>query len=161
MKKVHLTIVAGLLCASTLLLAQNGKVTLTSHSFKEVTIKDKNGHTKTSYIDTKKVLPGDIVMYQNSIHNGTEKAVKNMVVNNPIPKEMAYVQGSAKCQSPCTVLYSVDNGKVFDVAEKLKIKTKNGTRTARADEYTNIRWILKTPLAPGKETTVSYKAKLR
>ena len=161
MKRVHIIVLSGLLSLATLLQAENGKVTLTSKSLKEIVVVDKSGKKVKKLVDTKKVLPGDIVVYQNSVDNGKDEPVKNMVLNNPIPKEVAYMANSAKCETPCTILYSVDNGKVFDVPEKLKVKTANGEHIARADEYTNVRWILKQPLAAHKKVMVSYKAKLR
>ncbi len=161
MKKMQIALLTGLLCASSLLHAVEGKVTLTSTSLKESIVIDKNGHKVKKLIDTKKVLPGDTVVYENSVDNGKNEPVKNMVLNNPIPKEMAYLANSAKCKKPCKVLYSVDGGKVFDSPENLKIKTEQGVHIARADEYTNVRWILNKPLAPHQKTIVSYKAKLR
>lgn len=161
MKKVHMILLTGLLCTTSLLQAKDAKVTLTSKSLKEIVVVDKSGKKVKKLVDTKKVLPGDIVVYENRVDNGKNEPVKNMVLNNPIPKEMAYLAGSAKCEKPCTILYSVDNGKVFDVPEKLKVKTADGVHVARADEYTNVRWILNQPLASHKNVMVSYKAKLR
>lgn len=161
MKKINLVLLTGLLCVTSMLHAKEGKVTLTSTSLKESVVIDKNGNKVKKLIDTKKVLPGDTVVYENSVDNGKNEPVKNMVLNNPIPKEMAYLAGSAKCEKPCKILYSVDGGKVFDVPENLKIKRETGMHIARADEYTNVRWILNKPLAAHKKVTVSYKAKLR
>lgn len=161
MKKIQTLFLTGLLCVTTILQAEEGKVTLTSKSLKESIVIDKNGNKIIKLIDTKKVLPGDTVFYENSVDNGKAEPVKNMVLNNPIPKEMAYLTDSAKCEKPCTILYSVDNGKVFDKPENLKIKTEKGVHIARADEYTNVRWILNQPLAPNQKVSVSYKAKLR
>ncbi len=160
MKKLHHLILVGLMAASSLY-ATNGKVTLTMRSYKEVITKDKNGKPTKKLVDTKKVLPGDIIMYKNIVDNATAKPVKNMVLNNAIPKQMIYISGSARCEIPCKILYSADGGKHFATPEKLKIKTAHGTRLARPDEYTNIRWILSKPLPPHRKTVASYKAKLR
>ncbi len=159
MKKMLLFL--GVVLIGSAIYAKNAKVTLVSKSYKEVIVTDKHGKKSIKLVDTKKVLPGDIIVYRNTVNNAQDKPVKHMVLNNPIPDHMRYIADSAKCESPCTVLYSVDHGKVFDTPENLKIKTQNGYRIAKADDYTNVKWIMKNPL-PGHHTaTVSYKAKLK
>ncbi len=146
---------------ATSIYALSGKVSLTSHSYKEIVVKDKSGHQQHKLIDTKKVLPGDIVVYHNVIDNGTNKSIKHMVINNPIPKEMAYISQSAKCKTPCKILFSADNGKHFNTPENLTILTNGVSHIAKPSEYTNVRWILNKPLAKHQKTLVNYKAKLR
>ncbi len=160
MKKWTGWVFGGMLLASAVLYGKGSGVTLTSRSYKEIIV-IQNGKKVKKLVDTKKVLPGDMIVYVNTVNNNRNKPVKNMVINNPIPKETAYVAGSAKCERPCTILFSADGGKHFAAAGEVKIQTKKGTRIARADEYTNVRWILKDPLPSGQHVYVSYKAKLR
>lgn len=159
MKKI--SIFLGIVLIGSAIYAKNAKVTLVSKSYKEVVITDNHGKKVTKLIDTKKVLPGDIIVYQNTVNNAQNKPVKHMVLNNPIPNHMRYIANSAKCETPCTILYSVDHGKKFDTPENLQIKTQDGYRIASANDYTNIKWIMKNPLPGHHQITVSYKAKLK
>jgi uncharacterized repeat protein (TIGR01451 family) len=155
---------AALLCCMTIVAtayAKESLVTLTTKSYQEIVEVDKSGNKKVKLVDAKKVLPGDMILYKNTIENKSVQPAKNMVLNNPVPEHMEYVKDSAKCANGCTILYSVDGGKVFDEPSKLMIEEGNAKRLAFPKEYTHVRWILTTALDPSSSTYVSFKAKLK
>ncbi len=161
MKKLKIVALVGVLAISTSVFAEQAKLTLTSKSYQEIYEMGKNGKKRLKYIGIDKVLPGDVVLYKNTIDNFDNKSANNMVLQNPIPKHTQYVPSSAKCESPCEVLYSVDGGKVYDSASKLMITDGDTQRLALPSEYTNVKWILKTPLKPSSSTYVSFRTKLK
>jgi uncharacterized repeat protein (TIGR01451 family) len=141
--------------------AQKSLVTLESKSYKEIVEVNKDGEKEIKLVEAKKVLPGDVVLYKNTINNDDKKSVKNMVLNNPIPKHTQYVEGSAKCKSGCDILFSIDGGKVFDVPSQLMTSDGDTKRVAYPDEYTNVRWVLTSALEAKSSTFVSFKTKLK
>ena len=162
MNKVILTACVGvaLLVASNLQ-AKEKSVTLSSKSYKEVVEVLKNGEKKTVLKEAKKVIPGDVVVYKNSITNHTQTSVKDMVLNNAIPKHTQYVADSANCTSDCEIFFSVDNGESFKKPDELMVKAGDKQRLALPKEYTNVRWILTASLEAKSVTDVSFKTKLQ
>ncbi len=141
--------------------AKKSLVTLVSKSYKEIVQINKDGKKNTKLVEASKVLPGDIVLYKNTINNDDIKEVKNMILNNPIPEHTEYISDSATCENSCDVLFSVDGGKIFDTPSNLIIKDGNMERMALPKEYTNVRWILKSSLKEKSSTYVSFKTKLK
>ncbi len=162
MKKVILiaSVTVAFLVASSLQ-AKEKNVTLSSQSYKEVVVVLENGEKETVLKEAKKVIPGDLVVYKNSITNHTKKSVKDMVLNNAIPKHTEYVGESAKCASDCEILFSVDNGENFEKPAELMVIVGDKERLALAKEYTNVRWILTSALEAKSVTDVSFKTKLQ
>ena len=140
--------------------AKNEAVSLSTKSYKEVITVSKSGARKVVLVEAKKVLPGDYVVYKNSIRNKSNKKVKNMVLNNAIPKHTEYIADSAKCQKDCEILFSVDGGKAFAKPEKLMVKVGDKSRLALPKEYTNVRWVLTSSLDANSITNVSFKTRL-
>ncbi len=164
MRKLRIVVAASVMIAGMGALglqAKQSPVTLVSKSYKEVIKIDKNGEKKVILEDTKKVIPGDYVVYKNTISNHTDKDVNNMVLNNAIPKHTEYIADSAKCEGSCKILFSIDGGKVFDTPEHLVVKVGNEKRLALAKEYTNVRWVLTSPLKAKSTTSVRFKTRLQ
>ena len=160
MKKiVKLAIAASVLTVASY--AKEPSVTLSTKSFKEIVTVDASGEKKVVLVEAKKVVPGDSVVYKNSIKNASNKSVNDMVLNNAIPKHTQYVADSAKCEKDCDILFSVDGGKKFDRAENLMVKLGDKERLALPKEYTNVRWILTSALDANSVTDVSFKTILQ
>ena len=160
MRRVLMFGVVSLFLTDMLFAGQNG-VSLKTKSFVQKVVVDKSGHRKVVLKEAKKVIPGDIVVYKNSIINHTNKKVKDMVLDNVIPKHTVYVDQSAKCQKDCEILFSVDGGKSYDKPQKLMVKEGNRVRKALPSDYTNVKWILTSSLEPNSVTDVSFKTKLQ
>lgn len=140
-------------------LAEDGKLKLTSRSDKEV-ILVKDGKKTVTLVPAEKVVPGDVVLFTNHYKNDGGQPADDVVISNPVPKHMTYLDGSAFGEG-ATITFSFDKGRNFDTPGKL-IKTEKGKkRTARAEEYTHIRWSFKNPIPAGKEGDLGFKARLK
>lgn len=107
------------------------------------------------------VVPGTEVIYTNVYTNISDKIADNVVITNPVPEHMEYVEGSAGGDNT-EINFSVDGGKGYEQPENLKLIDIDGKeRRALANEYTNIRWTLRNPLQPGAKGEVSFRAKLQ
>jgi uncharacterized repeat protein (TIGR01451 family) len=91
------------------------------------------------------VQPGDVLRYTVTGINNGKAAVKNLNINQPIPKGMMYVLNSASIEGSKGVktIYSIDGGRSFVEKPTVQISLPNGkveTRPAPATAYTHIRW---------------------
>lgn len=139
-------------------LAAEGAIKVTSIAQIEVQLTDKKGKKTIKRAPVDKAVPGTEVIFTATFENIIDKAVSNIVINNPIPKNTEYKAGSAFGKD-CEILFSVDGGTSFGHAEELKTRDAEGKeRAALPTEYTNIRWNYKVPLAKGKSGEVGFRA---
>jgi len=136
-------------------------VSITTSSYQEITVKDKNGKKVKQWVKASKVVPGTIIKYVDTINNNTNANLKNAVVSNPIDKNLVFINGSQSSKVKLITLYSIDGGKSFDEPSKLFVKDKNGKkRQATAKDYNAIQFILSDVPAHSK-VDVEYKVKLK
>jgi uncharacterized repeat protein (TIGR01451 family) len=105
--------------------------------------------------------PGDALVYTVQFKNSSAGAVDDVRITKPVPPGVRYVAGSASGPG-CEVLFSVDGGRTFGLANELSVAAVDGTRrAAEPDDYTHIRWRLRTPLAPDATGFVRFRAVAR
>jgi uncharacterized repeat protein (TIGR01451 family) len=110
------------------------------------------------------VQPGDVIRYIVSGKNNSDRAVKNLVVTQPIPKQTTYVLTSATVKNGASVSYSIDNGKSFVEKPTVQVKLPSGkveTRPAPAELYTHVRWKFVESVAPAAAVNATYQVKVR
>ncbi len=141
--------------------AADGAIKVKSIAEIEVEVAGKDGKKALKRAPVEKVVPGTEVIYTTTFENLINKAVSNVVIDNPVPNDSEYKAGSAYGKD-CEILFSVDGGKNFAPAEKLKIKGADGKeRTALPKEYTHIRWTYKGQLAAGKSGEVGFRTVIK
>mgnify|MGYP001572107144 FL=1 len=164
MKKRILTVLSMLVLLSLqTIAADKGAIELKSVSEVEVTVKNEKGEKEVKRVEAAKanVTPGDTVIFTTYYSNNGKEAASDIVINNPMPEHMLYIDGSAE-GSGTKIEFSVDKGKSFGLPETLKvIDAKGKERTAGASDYTNIRWTLSKPLGSGGKGSVSFRAKVK
>jgi len=126
-----------------------------------VEVVNPDGKKETKYIAPESILPKDVLLYSINYHNDSVESADAVVITNPIPEHMQYVDGSAGPRNHTDVVFSVDGGKSFNFPDKLFITAQNGQqRRATAKDYTHIQWRFKNSLSPGDKGTVEYRARL-
>lgn len=136
-----------------------GKLDLKNEAFVEKIRTKKDGKKVKSIEPAVKVLPGEEVIFVITYMNGGDKPATDIIITNPIPKNMTYK--SAAGDSDEITQVSVDGGKRFDKLEKLKIKEKKSkSRQALVGDVTHVRWILAKALPPKKKGKVRLRATL-
>jgi uncharacterized repeat protein (TIGR01451 family) len=152
--------------ASNALAADPAKpeLALTLTAQKEVTVKDSEGKTRVEWQEVKDVSPGDILKYTISYKNVGTVEARDGRVTDPIPKDTAYISGSAEGKD-AAITFSLD-GKAFQAPPLLKYKVRqaDGTDaeyTATPEMYTHIQWKLLKPVPPGGTGSMSFKVKVR
>lgn len=141
--------------------AADGAIKVKSIAETEVEVVGQDGKKTLKRSPVEKAVPGTEVIYTTTFENLIDKAVGNIVIDNPVPNDSEYKGGSAFGKD-CEILFSTDGGKHFAKAESLKIKGADGKeRTALPKEYTNIRWTYKGQLAAGKSGEVGFRAAIK
>jgi uncharacterized repeat protein (TIGR01451 family) len=160
-----------LLFATTLWLALNSiygaaqaadsAISLKSIAQVEMEVIDKDGNKTLQRVPVQKAVPASEVFYITTFQNIIDKAVSNIVINNPIPNDSEYKAGSAFGKD-CEILFSADSGKIFAKAENLNVKATDGKeRAALPREYTNIRWTYQGQLMAGKSGEVGFRTVIK
>ena len=138
----------------------NGGIEVRTLAEVEVKVKGDDGKETVQRQPAKKVPPGVAVIYTVSAENKGAKPADSVVVTDPIPEHMDYVDGSAS-SSGTRLTFSADGGKTWAPTGQVKVQGKDGvTRSATAEEMTHIRWQFEKPLAPGESRSVEFRARV-
>jgi uncharacterized repeat protein (TIGR01451 family) len=108
------------------------------------------------------VKPGDVLQYTLKGNNKGDKPIKNLILNQPIPKQMVYVLKSTKASNDAKITYSIDNGRKFVEKPTIEVtrKGKVEIEPAPATAYTHIR--IEVPSVAGKATvSATYETQVR
>ncbi len=144
--------------------AQSG-ISIKNEAFIERVEVKPDGKKVTKVEPAVKVLPGDEVIFVITYRNGGDKPATDVVVTNPIPKNMTYRTASGDNNEVTEV--SVDGGKKYDQLEKLSVdkdlkvrSTAKVVRKAVPSDVTHVRWRIAGALAPKSEGKVRLRAVL-
>lgn len=111
------------------------------------------------------VQPGDVIRYTVTGQNNSDRAVKNLVITQPIPQQTEYVLNSVNTiNNAATVTYSIDNGKTFVAKPTVKVKLTDGkvvTQPAPATAYTHVRWKFVQAINPKATASAAYQVRVR
>jgi len=154
---------------STSAVAQNNnkkpQLELRLEAKKQVIVKDKEGKevkTWEALQGQAVVKPGDILQYTLTGSNKGDRPIKNLTLNQPIPKQMVYVLKSTRTSNDGKITYSIDNQRTFSENPTVEVtrKGKVEIEPAPATAYTHIR--IQVPSVPGKATvTATYETQVR
>ncbi|OGU13301.1 MAG: hypothetical protein A2076_10875 [Geobacteraceae bacterium GWC2_53_11] len=130
---------------------------------KEVVETVKGEKTRKS-VSAHSAQSGDTLTFTVKYKNTGNEAATNAVINNPIAAGMSYIDNSVTGAN-ADISFSIDGGKNFKKASFLtyEVKLPTGTtekHTARPEEYTHIRWTIKSVPAGGSGE-LSYKVKVK
>jgi len=136
-------------------------ITIEVKAEKEIVTLLKDGSKEVTYVDAKSIIPNETIRYNILYHNHSQEIAESVVITNPIPSAVVYIDGSASGINT-QVLFSIDGAKTFDFPENLIVSDEYGnTRLAQVYEYTHIQWRFKDVIQPQKEGAVYYMAKLK
>ena len=103
-------------------------------------------------------VPGEEIIVTVAFTIVSGQHVHDARISTAIPAGFVYVAGSA--QGPAaTVLFSIDGGASFVPAAELVVHDPEGSRDARAEDYTHLRWLLPGPFEPGVRGFLRYRAR--
>ncbi|RYG71108.1 hypothetical protein EON80_05775 [bacterium] len=135
--------------------AARGPIEIELTAFKVV--KGENG--KDQFVDAKKAKPGDILEYRAVYANISNKGVKNLQANLPIPSETALLIDSIV---PKTALASTDTRNFAAPPLMRNVKLPDGSTQSRpvpASSYRMLRWPIGS-LAAGDSVTLRARVRL-
>jgi uncharacterized repeat protein (TIGR01451 family) len=124
----------------------------------------KNGKWVTEMVPADKTSPGDILVYIITYQNEGKLAAVDAQIVNPIPQGIVYRPDTGEGQD-AEITFSIDNSRTWHKPPiMIQVKKPDGTvesKSAPAERYTHIRWVIKKPVQPGQSGRVSFKATVR
>lgn len=148
-------------CFSLGLRAAETSIRVTSSAETEVEVIDGEGRKQIKRTSLERALPGTEVIFTNRFENLGGKAARDIVIDNPIPRDTGYKAGSAFGKDKL-IAFSADGGKTFNSPASLTVRAADGRqRVALPDEYTHIRWTHLGQLGAGKSGEVGFRAVVR
>ena len=140
---------------------ETGVIQIQTSADVEIIETDASGETVTRLEPASKVVPGDIVIYTVSFSNTGSEPAENVVITNPVPRHMEYVDGTAFGPG-ADISFSIDGGQSWGMPEELVVTAADGSeRPAVASDYTDIRWILRNELPPGAQGFARFRTRLQ
>lgn len=104
---------------------------------------------------------GQELFYTLRIRNPSTEFARGVVVVQEIPKNTTYVPQSAAGPG-AVITFSTDGGQSYAQEGQLRVTDTAGvSRPAQPQDYTNIRWQLRNPLAPGAVALARFRAIFR
>ncbi|MET3825316.1 putative repeat protein (TIGR01451 family) [Sphingomonas sp. PvP055] len=147
---------AALLCAAPALAA--GPLQVEAKVLTEQKTRAADGTVRVALVPARRIVPGDRVTFVLAYRNTGAQPIGNVVLDNPVPKGIAYRAPAATSAAPDL---SVD-GKTFGPLASLRVAAANGTtRAATPDDVTHVRWRLERPITAGAQGQLAFDAVLR
>ena len=137
---------------------ESGHLNVTTIVQKEEVTVDDSGERQTRLVDAATVIPGDEVIYTVTFENVSDEPAENVVITNPLPEEMVYVDGSAFGPG-AEIQFSVD-GTNFAGARDLVVTENGRQRPAVAEDFTHIRWVMGDEIDSGAQGLARFRARL-
>ena len=129
----------------------------------QVVTRDAQGHARVAWrpVPVTGARPGDVLRYTLAGENRARLPVRGLALTQPVPAGTTFVAHSATGDAQVT--YSVDNGHTFDAAPVVRVAAPGGvvrTVPAPPEAYTDVRWTLTAPVAPGSAVRGSGAVKV-
>jgi len=138
-----------------------GTLQLTNEVFQEVTTTGADGKKTVKRVSATTVVPGTEVIYVVTYKNVGAQPADNVVITNPVPKQLA-LRSESTAATGTRVEYSVDGGKTYGALATLRATGSDGKpRAAQAADVTHVRWKLARAVKPGEQGSVSLRAVLK
>jgi len=124
---------------------------------KEVVFENAAGEEETRLVQADRVMPGEKVIYTITFTNVSDENADNVVITNPLAKDLLYVEGSATGEG-MDIQFSANDGEIFAAAAELTVTENGETRPAKAEDFTHVRWVMRNDLAAGAQGIARFAA---
>lgn len=108
--------------------------------------------------------PGDVLRYRLEFTNGTDRALRDVVLSNPIPETIRLVGGTVRSsRDDAQVEYSADGGQTWSAEpmEDVQVEGRRVRRPIPPDRFTNVRWTIPGWVQPRDTVTAEYDTRFR
>lgn len=145
---------------------QQGSVQLKLAAERQSIIAAASGQMEWKPMPTNAALvPGETIRYVVTASNTSDRPIKNLVINQPIPQNSVYVLGSATIPNidGAKLIFSIDGGRSYTEKPTIKKKNENGEIVAVPapdNLYTHIRWNFGETFPP-QTVNATYQVRIR
>ncbi|MGH6610269.1 MAG: hypothetical protein ACRECQ_08435 [Burkholderiaceae bacterium] len=161
MRTSFITFVIVIQLAFASAIAQQNPIMVKNVAETEVEVKNPQGVVEKKRMPLDKATPGTEVIYTTTFTNHGSKPAGNIAITNPLPNDTIYVGNSAFGENT-DITFSIDGGKSYAPADKLRVKTAEGReRAALPSDYTHIRWAYRGDLPPAKTGSAGFRAVIK
>lgn len=109
------------------------------------------------YVPAVKVAEGQELHYTVYVRNNAKEALKDYVLELPIPQNTVYVANTA-AGAGADITFSMDGGRTFARPERLRAAHAPASSRAAPASYTHIRWQWHAPLPPETVVLARFRA---
>jgi uncharacterized repeat protein (TIGR01451 family) len=150
-------LIALALIASPVAALAADNVAVVSEMFVQKTVAAPGAAPKVVLVKQDSGPPGTRLVFTHSYRNGGKVPAANFAMTNPIPSGVDYT-GS----DDASAVVSVDGGKSFGPLATARIRAADGSvRSARPEDVTHVRWVLKAPIPVGGSGKFSFKGTVK
>lgn len=136
---------------------QAKSIDLKNEAFKEIEEVAKDGKKLKKLVPATSVVPGEEVIFVITYRNIGKEAATDIVVTNPIPKNMTFKAAEAEASANAEV--SIDGGKGYGDLAKLRVTDKlRKVRPALPADVTHVRWKVAGAVQPNAQGKLRLKA---
>lgn len=138
---------------------QAKSIDLKNEAFIEKEDVAKDGKKSKKLVPATNVVPGEEVIFVITYRNIGKEAATDIVVTNPIPKNMTFKAAEAEASARSEV--SIDGGKAYGDLANLKVTDKlRKQRPALPADVTHVRWKVAGAVQPNAQGKLRLKAVL-
>jgi uncharacterized repeat protein (TIGR01451 family) len=132
--------------------------------FKEMGSRGPNGKITWKTVPITESAPGAEVSYVITFKNAGDQPLLGATAAHPVPAEVEFISTSfvKKGVSQATFEVSVDHGTIYGNLSDLKIpQDADEPRKAKAQDVTDVRWQVQSPIDAGEEISVSFRGRVK
>jgi len=134
------------------------KIEVSIHAEKEIVVVE-HGKEVIKRVKAEGIASGDVVFYILSFENKGDEVAKDVALVDPIPENTVFINNTAFGLGS-DISYSIDGGKSYNQPSLLTYMVNGKKRTASPDQYTHIRWMVKT-LEAGKIGMAGFQVRVK
>ena len=144
---------------------QTQPLAVTLESFLVTTVTLDDGSTEERFSSAETAEPGAVLEYRLNVENvGDATLPEGLALTGPVPAEVRYVPSATPAEG-ARLQFSADGGATFsEPPVMVTVTNEEGEEeevVADPSQYSAVRWLLLTPLAPEAKLDFRYRVTVR
>ncbi len=161
MKKLQLLIIGIALLVPSWVQAE---MKLVGTRFDEIYVQGDGKKERNPINSLSEATAGQEVIYILTYKNEGKTAVKDVLMTDPIPKELEFISASISTLKGLSadLSVSVNGGKAYGELSHLTVLVTGGEpRAAEQKDVTHVRWLVKSAIVQDEEIFISFRTRMK